>query len=140
MGKVVAGLYISLDGVIESGWTGKSPAISPTDPLTILYFNDPEVQQAVGSLMAGNKATLECCAAPSPASTKEYGTPLTTQVGVVQAEAACAPVTPASGTSSPTVPITTDAILTRRRMQNSLIARRMGTTPSGAVTGATPSS
>ena len=47
MGKVVAGLYISLDGVIESGWTGKSPAISPTDPLTSPYFNDPEVQQAV---------------------------------------------------------------------------------------------
>ncbi len=58
MGKVVAGLYISLDGVIESGWTGKSPAISPTDPLTSPYFNDPEVQQAVGSLMAGNKAML----------------------------------------------------------------------------------
>ena len=47
-----------MDGVIESGWTGKSPAISPTDPLTSPYFNDPEVQQAVGSLMAGNKAML----------------------------------------------------------------------------------
>jgi dihydrofolate reductase len=58
MGKVVAGLYTSLDGVIESGWTGKAPAISPTDPLTSPYFNDPEVQQAVGSLMAGNKAML----------------------------------------------------------------------------------
>src|SRR5262249_12516414 len=31
---------------------------SPTDPLTSPYFNDPEVQQAVGSLMAGNKAML----------------------------------------------------------------------------------
>ena len=39
MSKVVAGLYISLDGVIESGWTGKSPAISPTDPLTSPYFD-----------------------------------------------------------------------------------------------------
>jgi dihydrofolate reductase len=58
MGKIVAGLYISLDGVIESGWTGKSPAISPTDPLTSPYFNDPEVQQAVGSLMAGNTTML----------------------------------------------------------------------------------
>jgi dihydrofolate reductase len=58
MAKVVAGLYISLDGVTESGWTGKSPAIGPTDPLTSPYFNDPEVQQAVGSLMAGNKAML----------------------------------------------------------------------------------
>lgn len=58
MGKVVAGMYISLDGVIESGWAGKSPAISPTDPLTSPYFNDPEVQQAAGSLMAGNKAML----------------------------------------------------------------------------------
>lgn len=58
MGKVVAGVYVSLDGVIESGWTGKSPAISPTDPLTSQYFNNPEVQQAVGSLMAGNKAML----------------------------------------------------------------------------------
>jgi dihydrofolate reductase len=58
MGKIAAGLYVSLDGVIESGWTGKSPAISPNDPLTSPYFNDPEVQQAVGSLMAGNKAML----------------------------------------------------------------------------------
>jgi dihydrofolate reductase len=58
VGKIVAGLYISLDGVIESGWTGKSPAISPSDPLTSPYFNDPEVQQAVGSLMAGNRAML----------------------------------------------------------------------------------
>jgi dihydrofolate reductase len=58
MAKVVAGLYISLDGVIESGWTGISPAISPTDPLTSPYFNDPEVQQAVGALMGGNKAML----------------------------------------------------------------------------------
>lgn len=58
MGKVVAGVYVSLDGVIESGWTGKSPALSPTDPLTSPYFDDPEVQQAVGSLMAGNKAML----------------------------------------------------------------------------------
>jgi dihydrofolate reductase len=58
MAKTVAGLYVSLDGVIESGWTGKSPAISPTDPLTSPYFNDPQVQQAVGSLMAGNTAML----------------------------------------------------------------------------------
>jgi dihydrofolate reductase len=58
MAKVVAGLYVSLDGVIESGWTGKSPAISPTDPLTSPYFNDSEVQQTVGSLMAGNTAML----------------------------------------------------------------------------------
>jgi dihydrofolate reductase len=58
MGKVVAGLYVSLDGVIESGWSGNSPAISPTDPLTSPYFNDPEVQQAVGSLMADNTAML----------------------------------------------------------------------------------
>jgi dihydrofolate reductase len=58
MGKIVAGLYVSLDGVIESGWSGNSPAISPTDPLTSPYFNDPEVQQAVGSLMADNTAML----------------------------------------------------------------------------------
>lgn len=58
MGKLIAGVYVSLDGVIESGWTGKSPAISPTDPLTSPYFNDPEVQQAVGSLMASNRAML----------------------------------------------------------------------------------
>src|SRR5260370_24961616 len=58
MGKVVAGVYVSLDGVVESGWTGKSPAISPTDPLTSPDFNHPEVQQAVGSLMAGTKAML----------------------------------------------------------------------------------
>jgi dihydrofolate reductase len=58
MAKVVAGLYVSLDGIIESGWTGNSPAISPTDPLTSPYFNDAEVQRAVASLMAGNKAML----------------------------------------------------------------------------------
>ena len=58
MARVVAGLYVSLDGVIESGWTGKSPAISPTDPLTSPYFNDSEVQQTVGSLMAANTAML----------------------------------------------------------------------------------
>ena len=58
MAKIVAGLYVSLDGVIESGWTGKSPAISPTDQLTSSYFNDPEVQQTVGGLMAGNTAML----------------------------------------------------------------------------------
>lgn len=58
MRRIVAGLYISLDGVIESGWTGHSPAISPTDPLTSSYFNDPEVNQAVGSMMAPNDTML----------------------------------------------------------------------------------
>ncbi|NUS44555.1 MAG: dihydrofolate reductase [Mycobacteriaceae bacterium] len=42
----------------ESGWTGLAPAISPTDPHTGPYFNDPQVQQAVGTLMAGNDAML----------------------------------------------------------------------------------
>ncbi|MVU83017.1 dihydrofolate reductase [Nocardia sp. ET3-3] len=58
MGKIIAGQYLSLDGVTESGWTGLSPAISPMDPLTAPYFNDSQVQQAVGELMAGNDAML----------------------------------------------------------------------------------
>ncbi|MGW4241551.1 dihydrofolate reductase family protein [Nocardia sp. NPDC004722] len=58
MGKIVAGQYLSLDGVTESGWTGLSPSISPTDPHTGAYFNDAQVQQAVGELMAGNDAML----------------------------------------------------------------------------------
>ncbi|WP_162958137.1 dihydrofolate reductase family protein [Nocardia yunnanensis] len=47
-----------MDGVTESGWTGLAPAISPTDPHTAAYFNDAQVQQAVGELMAGNDAML----------------------------------------------------------------------------------
>lgn len=58
MGKIVAGQYVSLDGVTESGWTGLAPAISPTDPHSGPYFNDAEVQQAVGEMMAGNDAML----------------------------------------------------------------------------------
>ncbi|WP_433563187.1 dihydrofolate reductase family protein [Nocardia sp. CA-151230] len=58
MGKIVAGQYLSLDGVTESGWTGLAPSISPTDPHTGPYFNDAEVQQAVGAIMAGNDAML----------------------------------------------------------------------------------
>lgn len=58
MGKIVAGQYVSLDGVTESGWTGLGPAISPADPITAAYFNDPQVQQSVGELMAGNDAML----------------------------------------------------------------------------------
>ncbi|MFI1912007.1 dihydrofolate reductase family protein [Nocardia sp. NPDC020380] len=58
MGKIVAGQYLSLDGVTESGWTGLGPAISPMDPLSAPYFLDAEVQQAVGDLMAGNDAML----------------------------------------------------------------------------------
>jgi dihydrofolate reductase len=58
MRKIVAGLYISLDGVIESGWSGHSPAISPTDPLTSTYFNDAEVNQAVAGMMAPNDTML----------------------------------------------------------------------------------
>ena len=46
MRKIAAGLFISLDGVVESPekWTGP-------------YFND-QVGQAVGALMAGNDALL----------------------------------------------------------------------------------
>jgi dihydrofolate reductase len=46
MRKIAAGLFISLDGVVESPekWTGP-------------YFND-QVGQAVGALMAGNDAML----------------------------------------------------------------------------------
>ncbi|MFF4028113.1 dihydrofolate reductase family protein [Nocardia elegans] len=58
MGNIIAGQYLSLDGVTESGWTGLAPAISPTDPHTAQYFNDSQVQQAVGDLMAGNDAML----------------------------------------------------------------------------------
>jgi len=58
MRKIVSGLYVSLDGVVESGWTGVSPNISPNDPITGPYFNDPEVNQAVGALMARNDAML----------------------------------------------------------------------------------
>jgi|SRR5271166_1028052 len=45
MRKIAAGLFISLDGVVESPekWTGP-------------YFND-QVGQAVGELMAGNDAS-----------------------------------------------------------------------------------
>ena len=44
MRKIAAGLFVSLDGVVESPekWTGP-------------YFND-QVGQAVGALMAGNDA------------------------------------------------------------------------------------
>ena len=46
MRKIAAGLFVSLDGVVESPekWTGP-------------YFND-QVGQAVGALMAGNDALL----------------------------------------------------------------------------------
>ena len=46
MRNIAAGLFVSLDGVVESpeNWTGP-------------YFND-QVGQAVGALMAGNDAML----------------------------------------------------------------------------------
>jgi dihydrofolate reductase len=46
MRKIAAGLFISLDGVVESPETWTGP-----------YFND-QVGQAVGTLMAGNDAML----------------------------------------------------------------------------------
>ena len=62
MRKIAAGLFTSLDGVVEAPekWTGP-------------YFND-QVGQAVGALMAANDAmllgrvTYEGFAAPSAAS------------------------------------------------------------------------
>jgi dihydrofolate reductase len=58
MRKIVATEYISLDGVIEVGWTGRAPALSPTDELTSRYFNAPEVGEAVGTLSAAGDTLL----------------------------------------------------------------------------------
>jgi dihydrofolate reductase len=58
MRKIVASEYISLDGIVESGWTGRSPALSPTDELTSRYFNSPEVGQEVGALSAEGDTLL----------------------------------------------------------------------------------
>jgi len=58
MRKIVASEYISLDGIVESGWTGRSPALSPADELTSGYFNSAEVGQEVGALSAQGDTLL----------------------------------------------------------------------------------
>ena len=58
MRKIVAGEYISLDGIVEAGWTGSTPALSPTDELTSRYFNAPEVSKEVGALSADSDTLL----------------------------------------------------------------------------------
>jgi dihydrofolate reductase len=58
MRKIVATEYISLDGIVEAGWTGRTPALSPTDGLTSRYFNAPEVGQVVGALSAAGDTLL----------------------------------------------------------------------------------
>ena len=58
MRKIVASEYISLDGIVESGCTGRSPALSPADELTSRYFNSPEVGQEVGALSAEGDTLL----------------------------------------------------------------------------------
>ena len=58
MRKIIAAEYISVDGVVEAGWTGRAPALSPSDELTSRYFNAPQVGQAVGALTAGGDTML----------------------------------------------------------------------------------
>lgn len=58
MRKIVAGEYISLDGIVEAGWTGSTPALSPTDELTSRYFNAPEVGKEVGAMTASSDTLL----------------------------------------------------------------------------------
>jgi dihydrofolate reductase len=58
MRNIVASEYISLDGIVEAGWTGRTPAISPTDELTSHYFNAPEVGNVVGALSAAADTLL----------------------------------------------------------------------------------
>lgn len=58
MRQIVASEYISLDGIIEAGWTGRTPAISPADELTSRYFNAPEVAELVGTLSAAADTLL----------------------------------------------------------------------------------
>jgi dihydrofolate reductase len=58
MRKVIASEYISLDGIVEAGWTGHTPALSPTDELTSRYFNAPEVGAQVGAMSAASDALL----------------------------------------------------------------------------------
>ncbi|MBO0772584.1 MAG: dihydrofolate reductase family protein [Actinobacteria bacterium] len=58
MRKIIAAEYISVDGIVEAGWTGRTPALSPTDELTSRYFNAPQVGQAVGALSAGGDTML----------------------------------------------------------------------------------
>jgi dihydrofolate reductase len=58
MRKIVASEYISLDGIVEAGWTGRTPAIAPADELTGRYFNAPEVGKEVGALSAAADTLL----------------------------------------------------------------------------------
>lgn len=58
MRKIIAAEYISVDGIVEAGWTGRTPALSPTDELTGRYFNAPQVGQAVGALTAEGDTML----------------------------------------------------------------------------------
>lgn len=57
MRRIVAGEYITLDGVVEAGWGGQKPALAPGDELTGSYF-DEEVGQTVGSLSAAADTLL----------------------------------------------------------------------------------
>jgi dihydrofolate reductase len=58
MRKIIASEYISLDGIVEAGWTGHTPALSPTDELTSRYFNAPEVGMQVGAMSAASDTLL----------------------------------------------------------------------------------
>lgn len=58
MRKIVASEYISLDGIVEAGWTGHTPAMSPTDKLTSRYFNAPEVGMQVGAMSAASDTLM----------------------------------------------------------------------------------
>jgi dihydrofolate reductase len=58
MRKIVASEYISLDGIVEAGWTGRTPALSPADELTSRYFNAPKVGKEVGALGAAADTLL----------------------------------------------------------------------------------
>jgi dihydrofolate reductase len=58
MRKIVASEYMTLDGVVDSGWDGPGPAIGPTDQLTGRYFIDEEVGKVVGSLTADGDTLL----------------------------------------------------------------------------------
>jgi dihydrofolate reductase len=57
MRKIVAGEYITLDGVVEAGWAGHKPALAPGDELAGSYF-DEEVGQTIGALTAAADTLL----------------------------------------------------------------------------------
>ncbi len=57
MRRIVAGEYITLDGVVEAGWAGHKPALAPGDELAGSYF-DEEVGQTIGALTAAADTLL----------------------------------------------------------------------------------